>query len=301
MALTLLLGACASPPPADEADGLAAPQPVAVAVSAVSSDAGTVGMGAAGGAPSGAVAGGATGVAGTAEGTSKVGSAGGAAFGRVASTVAGGTPRAQTCVPRWRPQRLPGKIETRYTLEAGNRSVRAQAAASASLLRHALRVEPAELGALAFSWKVPALTPGADVRQRHTEDAAARLVLAFEGDAARLSARNQALFELAAAVTGERPPFATLMYVWDASAPVGEVITNPRTDRIRKIVLESGSAHLNQWRSYRRDIAADFQAAYGEPPGALVAVALMTDADNTGGEALAWYGPVCLEPAPRAP
>lgn len=298
MALTLLLGACASPPPADEADGLAAPQPVAVAESAVSSDAGTVGMGAAGGAPSGAAAGGATGVAGTAEGPSGVGGAGAAVFGGAARMPANGN---QTCVPRWRPQRLPGKDETRYTLEAGNRSVRAQAAASASLLRHALRVEPAELGALAFSWKVPALTPGADVRQRHTEDAAARLVLAFEGDAARLSARNQALFELAAAVTGERPPFATLMYVWDASAPVGEVITNPRTDRIRKIVLESGPAHLNQWRSYRRDIAADFQAAYGEPPGALVAVALMTDADNTGGEALAWYGPVCLEPAPRAP
>ena len=208
---------------------------------------------------------------------------------------------APICVPRWWPQRLPGKSETRYTLEAGNRSVRAQAAASASLLRHAMRVEPAELGALAFSWKVPALTPGADVRQRHTEDAAARLVLAFDGDTGRLSARNQALFELAAAVTGERPPFATLMYVWDASAPVGEVVTNPRTDRIRKIVLESGSAHLNQWRSYRRDIAADFQAAYGEPPGALLAVALMTDADNTGGEALAWYGPVCLEPATRTP
>lgn len=251
----LLITACASPPPADEAGALVAPQPEQL----------------------GAV------LAGGSAGTADV-------------------PRAAlTCVPRWRPQRLPGKTETHYTLEAGNRSVRAQAAGSASLLRHALRVEPTELGALAFSWKVPALTPGADVRQRHTEDAAARLVLAFDGDSARLSARNQALFELAAAVTGERPPFATLMYVWDATAPVGEVVTNPRTDRIRKIVLESGPAHLNQWRSYRRDIAADFQAAYGEPPGALVAVALMTDADNTGGEALAWYGPVCLESAAKSP
>ena len=45
---------------------------------------------------------------------------------------------------------------------------------------------------------------------------------------------------LAEALTGERPPYATLVYVWDATAPVGTVIINPRSDRIRKIVVDSG-------------------------------------------------------------
>jgi hypothetical protein len=62
------------------------------------------------------------------------------------------------------------------------------------------------------------------------------------------------------------------------------------------VVDVSGSA-LNEWHSHRRNITADFEAAFGEVPGALVSVALMTDADNTAGQASAWYGPVCLLPA----
>ena len=41
---------------------------------------------------------------------------------------------------------------------------------------------------------------------------------------------------------------------------------------------------------------ADFRRAFGEEPGRLVAVALMTDTDNTQARAEAWYGPVELVP-----
>ena len=82
------------------------------------------------------------------------------------------------------------------------------------------------------------------------------------------------------------------MYVWDAEAPVGTVVISQRSDRIRKIVVESGSMHLGQWRHYRRNVAADYLAAFGEPPGPWLAVALMTDADNTGTQAKAWYGEI---------
>lgn len=198
------------------------------------------------------------------------------------------------CVPQWRAHRLPGKMPTRYASDPANGGVSAHASASASLLRHAVRVEPPDLGEISFSWKLSELMLQADLRQRETADSAARIVLAFDGDMARLPARTQALFEVAAAVTGESPPYATLMYVWDARAPVGEVIVSTRTDRIRKIVVESGAVPLHQWRTYRRDVVADFRAAYGEAPGALVGIALMTDADNTAGRAAAWYGPVCL-------
>ena len=67
-----------------------------------------------------------------------------------------------------------------------------------------------------------------------------------------------------------------------------------RTDRIRKLVLESGPQQLGRWLDYERDIKADFQKAFGEAPGALVGIGIMTDTDNTRGQALAWYGPVSL-------
>ena len=84
------------------------------------------------------------------------------------------------------------------------------------------------------------------------------------------------------------------MYVWDAKAPIGSVISHPRTDRIRKIVVESGTAGLRTWRSYRRDLAADYRLAFGEAPGALQALALMTDGDNTQSQLATWYGDITL-------
>lgn len=203
------------------------------------------------------------------------------------------------CIERWQPQRLPGKRSTRYDV-AGDRErpfVRARADASASLLRHRLRVEPAQLGELRFSWQVPALIERADVRQREFEDAPVRIVLAFDGDHDRLDARDQLLFDLAHTLTGERPPYATLMYVWDAQAPLESVVPGNRSSRVRKIVVESGPQRLAGWQAYRRDIVADYRRAFGEAPGALIGVALMTDADNTGNSAAAFYGAVCLGPA----
>lgn len=201
------------------------------------------------------------------------------------------------CIASWQPQKLPGKRHTRYVAalaDDGRPMVRAEADRSASMLRHRLRIEPSRLGQLSFSWQVAALIDGADVRDRDVEDSPARLVLAFDGDAAQLSERDRLLFDLAETLGGERPPFATLMYVWDAQAPLGSVVVSSRTSRVRKIVVDSGATGLGDWRQHRRDVAADYRLAYGEPPGALVGVALMTDADNTATRAGAAYGPVCL-------
>ena len=108
--------------------------------------------------------------------------------------------------------------------------------------------------------------------------------------------KNAMLSELSYAVTGEPMPYATLMYVcmyvWCNHWPVNAVIENPRTDRIRKIVVESGSERLNQWLMYERNIRLDYENAFGEPPGALIGVGLMTDSDNTQSQVQAWYGAI---------
>ena len=74
------------------------------------------------------------------------------------------------------------------------------------------------------------------------------------------------------------------------------MIVNPRTDRVRKLVLESGPGNLNRWMDYERVIRTDFEKLFGESPGALISVALMTDTDNTKSIANAWYGPLNLLP-----
>ena len=127
---------------------------------------------------------------------------------------------------------------------------------------------------------------------RELADSPVRIVLAFEGDRSKFSAKDAMLSELAHALTGEPMPYATLMYVWCNNDAPGSVLTNPRTSRIRKLVMESGPRNLSQWLDYERDIRADFIKAFGEPPGALVAIGIMTDTDNTKSVTQAWYGPV---------
>lgn len=196
----------------------------------------------------------------------------------------------------WEHQHFPGKRASEYQAvrHQGRHALLASAESAASMLRQTLNVPPADLRQLQFSWQVPALIAHADMAQRDADDSPVRLVMVFEGDRSKFSMKNAMLSELAQTMTGEPMPYATLMYVWCNTRAPGSVIINPRTDRIRKLVVESGEGRLDQWLDYQRDIAADFEKAFGEPPGALLGIGIMTDTDNTRSKAHAWYGPVTL-------
>ncbi|MDW5444125.1 DUF3047 domain-containing protein [Polaromonas sp. SM01] len=228
--------------------------------------------------------------------------AGSVVDGRLASTpwtlASAGTRDA----PAWQHYKLPGKqpSEFSYVRKDGRDAMAVHAQSSASMVRQVVRIEPAELDRLRFSWKVPDLIAQADMALREADDSPVRIVLAFEGDRSKFSGKNAMLSELARALTGEEMPYATLMYVWCNTRPPGSVIVNPRTDRIRKLVVESGEGRLRQWVDYERNIRADYEKAFGEAPGALVGIGIMTDSDNTRSTTQAWYGPVTLGTAARA-
>jgi hypothetical protein len=197
---------------------------------------------------------------------------------------------------KWDLVKIPGKVPTQYSVVrlSNRRTLMASASSSASMLRKDLRIEPEQLNALNFSWQIQKLIEGADMAHRDYDDSPVRLVLAFDGDRSQFSPKNAVLSELTHALSGRPMPYATLMYVWCNQRPVDSVIQNPRTDRIRKIVVESGASRLNQWITYERNIRADYEKAFGEPPGALIGIGLMTDSDNTRSQAQAWYGPIQL-------
>ena len=198
--------------------------------------------------------------------------------------------------PVWQHFKLPGKKPSQfdYVLEDNRSAIAASAQSSASMLRQITRIEPSDLGSLKFSWKLPDLIQYADMSLREFDDSPVRVVLAFEGDRTKFSAKNAMLSELAHALTGEPMPYATLMYVWCNSCEPGEIIVNPHTDRIRKLPLESGRDKLNRWMDYERAVRDDFVKAFGEEPGMLTSISIMTDTDNTKSVARAWYGPVQL-------
>ncbi|WP_411877456.1 DUF3047 domain-containing protein [Polaromonas sp. YR568] len=200
---------------------------------------------------------------------------------------------------QWEIFRVPGKQSASYSYvrHDGRDAVLAKAEASGSILRHRYRIEPEELGLVRFSWNVPNAGVGANLTLPQLDDVPVRVVLAFEGDRSRLSMKNAMLSELSRLLTGEEMPFATLVYSWSRVNQPGEVVVNDRTDRIRKIVVDSGDHGYNEWRSYERDIRADYRQAFGEDPGALLSVAVFTEGERNEGQLQAFYGPLKLVPA----
>ena len=56
------------------------------------------------------------------------------------------------------------------------------------------------------------------------------------------------------------------------------------------VVAESGRENLGEWQNQARDIYADFRRAFGEAPGRITSIGIMTDTDNTGENVHAYYG-----------
>lgn len=198
---------------------------------------------------------------------------------------------------RWETLVLPTKRSEPFvpTNVLGRPALNVQSDNSVSILRQQFGDGLHSVGRLSFSWKIDSLPKLADLRDAAAEDAPVRIVLAFGGDRSRLSPRTHRLSELSRLLTGEELPYATLAYVWSAQEPLETVVHNPRTDRIRKLVVETGEQSLGRWLDYERDVRADYVRAFGEAPGPLMAIALMTDTDNTESQVQAWYGRLRLD------
>ncbi|MDX1377079.1 MAG: DUF3047 domain-containing protein [Burkholderiales bacterium] len=195
---------------------------------------------------------------------------------------------------------LPSKPETDYRLAEvdGRVALEARAEDAASGLVRIIRVDPRRHPLLEWSWRVPALPPGADPRVAVREDAAARLIVSFHGDREKLDFADRAQLRLAKALSGQGLPYATLMYVWANDLPRETLVRNPHTARVRMIVVESGKRRLGEWVSVQRNLLEDYRRAFGEDPWDVVAIGVMTDTDNTRSRARAYYGDIVLHEAP---
>ena len=97
---------------------------------------------------------------------------------------------------------------------------------------------------------------------------------------------------VADSLSGQELPYATLMYVTSSVAATGQRIVNPHTRRIQMYVAGKAEDALGRWVALERDVEADFRAAFGEAPKKMLAYGVMSDSDNTGTEAEAWYGDI---------
>lgn len=190
------------------------------------------------------------------------------------------------------------KKKTRYSLirHEARTVLHARAEQSASGLTAPIGIELTTDARLKWGWRIAALIPDADNTVAETEDAPVRVVLSFDGPWEKLPARDRLFAERVRLIAGRELPYATLMYIWANRHPVGQVIDNPHTQRIRKLVVDSGDAELSRWRNHERRVHEDFMAVFGEPPGRLTRIGILTDTDNTRSSAEALYSDLILNP-----
>jgi len=190
----------------------------------------------------------------------------------------------------------PFKKNTVYRLEKyqGRTVLSASAKTAASGLAVKLVPRSAQNWWLRWEWKATEAISTADNADQQNDDAPLRIMVAFDGNKSTLSLKEKMNFELANFISGQEMPYATLMYIWSGKTPVDTILDNARTSRIKMIVVDSGQEHLGEWRLHERDLSADYQKAYGEAPGKIIGVALLTDTDNTHSETRAYYGDIEL-------
>ena len=174
----------------------------------------------------------------------------------------------------WNPKIFKGETDYRLMKENGKVVVQATSHAAASGLIKKIEFNPAEYRFLRWSWKIDHTIKGGDEKIKAGDDYAARLYIVF-------------------------PSFffwqtRAINYIWANKLPKGESIPNAYTSQTMMVAVESGSALAGRWLSEERDILADYRTLFGEDPKKAGAIAIMTDTDNTGGSAVAWYGDIIL-------
>lgn len=189
--------------------------------------------------------------------------------------------------------------EFRLERDAGQTVLRVHSDAAVGSLAHTLSVETGEATTLSWRWKVARVLEKARLGTKEGDDFAARVYVSFDVPVTTLPFTARAKIKLAQLIYGAHLPAAAICYVWDNRSPVGTSVWNPYSDRLRMVVVESGEARARQWVFEKRNLDADFQAAFGaqwgKPTPRVTGVAVAADTDQTGESATAWFGDLRIE------
>ncbi|KMQ76915.1 DUF3047 domain-containing protein [Marinobacter subterrani] len=203
----------------------------------------------------------------------------------------------ETLQPAWEPLNFP-KIEkhTRYELvtEDGMQVVKAATSGGASGLIARVTIQPSESLVLRWRWKVSNVFEQGNARKKSGDDYPARIYVAFQFQPEKAGFFERAKRKAVEVLFGESLPGNALNYIWANTLPKGEFVPNPYTEKTVMIAVNSGATNVGEWVTVERDIVADYRKAFGEAPPPIVGIAIMSDSDNTGETATAWYGDIQL-------
>lgn len=199
----------------------------------------------------------------------------------------------------WRPMAIGDEAASRYELvrdgERERTVVRADAEASASGLVRPLTVDARSHPVLEWEWKIEGVIPEGRMGRKDGDDFPARIYVTFAYDPKNLSFGERLKYEALRAFTSFDIPLRAVSYVWANHPDETDPAPNPFTDWVMMVPVRSGPGRAGEWVAERRDLYEDYRRLFGEEPPPISGIAIMTDADNTGGTATAYYGDIALE------
>ena len=178
----------------------------------------------------------------------------------------------------WERKSFKGETEYSIVREGGSTVVKARSSAAASGLFRKVQLDPLQYRYLRWKWKVAGPLRGGAEKTKAGDDYSARLYVVFPGF----------FFWQTKAIN----------YVWAGRLPKEESFPNPYTGNAMMVVVESGTEKAGTWVTEQRDVLNDYRRLFAGEPRQIGAIAVMTDTDNTGGEALAWYGDIAISSLP---
>ena len=183
--------------------------------------------------------------------------------------------------PGWTLKEFAGHAAIELVRSDGRLAARLHSERASFAIHRDVVVELREFPYLSWTWKVTRLPAGGDVREAARDDQAAQLYVIFPRWPSPRTASD------------------VIGYVWDSRAPAETRIKHPRADNVRIVVVESGPARLGEWRTYERNVAADYTALFGRQPPRVGKLAVMVDSNDTRGEAEALFGDLIFARTPQ--
>lgn len=196
--------------------------------------------------------------------------------------------------PKWSVLKIPGRSLTRYELveDENGAFIAATSQSSASGLVYSVDIDPRRYSSIQWRWKVDQAIEKGNMLKKKGDDYSARIYLTFDYDPARLSFFDRTKYLLIKTFTNFEIPLRALNYVWANKAEAETIAPNPYSDWVYMIAHQSGNENAGKWQIERRNIFEDYRKAFGEEPGNITGVAIMTDSDDTKGSAKGYYGDI---------
>lgn len=197
----------------------------------------------------------------------------------------------------WRPLEFRNiERHSRYELvqEGGTTVVRAETDSSASGLIARKRIDPVATPVINWRWRVSNIYNKGDASKKSGDDYPARIYVAFAFEPSRAGFFEKAGRAAANILYDEEIPGSALNYIWANKLEVGRIVPNAFSDRTRMIAVDSGAGKTGRWTLHRRNIVTDYKQAFGHEPPQIIGIGIMSDSDNTGESATAWYGDISL-------